>query len=102
VDESTEYLKLLYDISKHLTTLGTVTAVIMIALSEHRGAPYGPLLLKSLSVFLALAAMGILARYMAWRVGFSGRWSISHGLLQLGSVVLLVAAVAWFAVLTLG
>ena len=74
----------------------------MITLSEHRGAPYGPLLLISLSVFLTLAAMGILARYMAWRVGFSGRWSISHGLLQLGSVVLLVAAVAWFAVQTLG
>ena len=102
MDESTEYLKLLYDISKHLTTLGTVSAVIMIALSEDLGAPYGPLFLIALSVFLGLAAMDILARYMAWRVGFSDRWSISHGLLQLGSVVLLVAAVAWFAVLTLG
>jgi hypothetical protein len=102
VDESTEYLKLLYDISKHLTTLGTVTAVVIIALSEGRGAPYGPLLLLAVSVLMALGAMGLLVRYMASRSGIAVGLTNPHTLLQIGSVAILMLAVAWFAVGTGG
>ena len=38
-----EHFKMLYDLSKHLTTLSTVAAVIMVALSEANRTVFGPL-----------------------------------------------------------
>jgi hypothetical protein len=97
-DQRNEYITLLYDISKHLTTVGTVTAVVMVALSEGRGAPYVPLLLLAVSVSLALGAMGELVRQMSIRSGRIGpRW-VGHDSLLTGSAVALVAAVVWYAV----
>jgi hypothetical protein len=51
-----ETLKIYYDFSKHLTTLDTAAAVILVAITKP-DYPYWTLALLGLSVVLALLAM---------------------------------------------
>jgi len=53
-----EYLKLLYDLSKHITTLSTATAVVFVTLSRDDPARlYVPLFALLVAIILALLSM---------------------------------------------
>jgi hypothetical protein len=94
-----EHFKMLYDLSKHLTTLGTVAAVIVVSVSQGARAVFGPLIVIGISVLLALGAMRYMAAKMLGAGGFFfGSIRNPAAILQVASVALLILAVAWFAV----
>jgi hypothetical protein len=99
-----DWLELAYDLSKHLTTLGTVTAVLIAGLYKESFAhPPPPLLLivtlilLAITVALALAAMTFIAQELSYR----HRAPTTLRVLFWGAVAALLGSVISFAVYAL-
>ncbi len=93
-----ESTKILYDTSKHASSVSIVTAVVVVALFRDE-TPYASLVLLVLSVFFSFLAMIVVPGVILDRYGRSGlTWLF---LFMLGAWVSWVLAVAWLALVVM-